>query len=110
MVKSKLVPAIVIGAVVGAAISMFDRTTREHTVEAAKKAKETITYYAQNSDELMQLVESKTAQVQSLYNSSQENISSLLGNLTVEDAKSLPATIMSLVTETKDAFSNNEPK
>ena len=40
MTKSKLIPAIIIGAAVGAAISMFDRATREHTVETAKKAKE----------------------------------------------------------------------
>lgn len=106
MVKSKLVPAILIGAVAGAVISMFDKATREHTVETTKKAKDTVTYYAQNNDELIRLVETKMEQAQSFYSSSQQNISSLLEK--ADDAKTLPATIMSLVTETKDAFSKND--
>lgn len=108
MVKSKLVPAILIGAVAGAIVSMFDKATREHTVETTKKVKETVTYYSQNSDELVRLVETKVEQAQTFYNSSQQNFNSLLEK--VDDAKTLPATVMSLVAETKDAFSNNESK
>lgn len=108
MAKSKLVPAIVIGAAVGAIISMFDKATREHTIETSKKVKDTVTYYAQNNDEFMHLVEAKMEQAQSFYNSSQQNMNLLLEKM--DDAKSLPTTIMSLVSETKDAFSNNEPK
>ena len=52
IMKSKLLPFIAIGAVVGAAISMLDKKTRDHTVDTAKKAKETVTYYAENRDEL----------------------------------------------------------
>ena len=32
MAKSKLLPYVAIGAIVGAAISMLDKTTREHTI------------------------------------------------------------------------------
>ena len=107
MVKSKLVPAVLLGALVGAAISMLDKSTREHTIETSKKIKDTVTYYAQNRDEFVQLVETKVDQAQSVYASTQENITSLMTK--VEDAKSLPETIMSLVTETKDAFSKQSP-
>lgn len=104
MVKSKLLPFIAIGAVVGAAISMFDKNTRDHTVETTKKVKDTVTYYAENRDELMALVESKVEQVQTLYGSVNENVQSLMQN----DIKSLPSTIQSLVSETIDAFSKKD--
>lgn len=107
MVKSKLVPAVLLGALVGAAISMLDKSTREHTIETSKKIKDTVTYYAQNRDELVQLVETKVDQAQSVYSSTQQNLTSFMTK--VEDAKSLPETIMSLVTETKDAFSKQSP-
>ena len=108
MAKSKLIPAVLLGALVGAAISMLDKNTRQHTIETSKKMKDTVTYYAQNRDELLQLVETKVNQAQSMYASTQENITSLMTK--VEDAKSLPETIKSLVTETKDAFSKQSPE
>lgn len=108
MAKSKLIPAVLLGALAGAALSMLDKHTREHTIETSKKMKDTVTYYAQNRDELVRLVETKVDQAQSVYASTQDNLTSLMAK--VEDAKSLPETIMSLVTETKDAFSKQTPK
>ena len=55
----------------------------------------------------MQLVETKVEQAQSVYASTQQNLTSFMTK--VEDAKSLPETIMSLVTETKDAFTKQSP-
>ena len=100
--KSKLLPFVVIGAVVGATISMFDRQTREHTIETSKKVKDTVSYYAANPDELQQLIEDKVGQVQSFYSATSENINSLLAQ--VEDAKALPSTLQSMIMETKDVF------
>lgn len=102
MAKSKLIPAVLLGALTGAVISMLDKNTRQHTIEASKKIKETVTYYAQNSDELVQLIETKVEQAQNLYSSAQKNIDSIMSQ--VEDAKALPDTVMSMVTETKEAF------
>lgn len=100
--KSKLVPFIVIGAVVGAAISLLDRQTREHTIETSKKVKETVSYYATNTDELQQIIEDKVGQAQSFYSAASENVTALLAQ--TEDAKTLPTTLQSMLTETKDAF------
>ena len=107
MVKSKLIPAVLLGALAGAAISMLDKNTRLHTIETSKKVKDTVTYYAQNRDEFVQLVETKVDQAQSVYASTQENITSFMTK--VEDAKSLPETVRSLVAETKEAFSKQNP-
>ncbi|WP_431027992.1 YtxH domain-containing protein [Lysinibacillus sp. LZ02] len=106
MVKSKLVPAILIGAVAGAAISMLDKATREHTIETSKKMKDTVTYYTQNRDEFMQLLETKVEQFQSVYSSTQQNMGVVMTK--IEDAKALPQTVMGLVAETKEAFSKKD--
>lgn len=106
MMKSKLLPFIAIGAVVGAAISMLDKQTRQHTVETTKKVKDTVTYYAENQDELLALVESKMEQVQTFYGSVNDSVQSIMQN--GNDLKSLPATIQGMVSETVDAFSKKE--
>ncbi|WPK13750.1 YtxH domain-containing protein [Lysinibacillus louembei] len=103
--KSKLVPAIILGALTGAALSMLDKQTRQHTVETSKKVKDTISYYSQNRDELQELIETKMEQAQSLYADVTTNIASIMEH--VDDAKTLPSTVKSLVTETKDAFSKS---
>lgn len=102
IMKSKLLPFIAVGAVAGAAISLLDRQTREHTIETSRKVKDTVTYYASNTDELQQLIEDKVGQAQSFYSAATENFNSLLTQ--AEDAKTLSATLQSMVTETKDAF------
>ena len=103
MAKSKLLPFVAIGAIVGAAISMLDKTTREHTVATVKNAKDTVTYYAQNRGELENLIASKVEQVQSLYTNNQEMINSVLSS--AQDAKVLPETLIGMINETKEAFS-----
>lgn len=104
--KSKLLPFIAIGAVTGAAISMLDKHTREHTIETAKKAKDTVTYYTENRDELLALVESKIEQAQSVYGTVNNSIQSIMQN--ENDIKQLPSTIQSMVTETIQAFSKKD--
>jgi hypothetical protein len=103
MAKSKLIPLIALGAVAGAVISLMDKETRTQTVQSVKNAKEKVTYYAQNRDELEHLIASKTEQIQSLYTNNQETINSFLSG--GKDGDSLPKTLLSMVTDTKDAFS-----
>lgn len=102
--KSKLLPFIAIGAVVGAAISMLDKETRNHTVQTAKKAKDTVSYYAENRDELLALVESKVEQAQSLYGTVNSNVQALMQS----DIQKMPSTIQSMVTDTVNAFSKKD--
>ena len=104
--KSKLLPFVAIGAIAGAMISMFDKNTREHTLETTKKVKDTVSYYAENRDELLALVESKVEQVQDIYGAMNNNLQTLMqsGN----DLKTLPTTIQSMVSETISAFSKKD--
>ena len=104
--KSKLLPFIAIGAITGAVISMFDKQTREHTVKTTKKVKDTVSYYAENRDELLALVESKVEQAQDIYGTVNNNVQSLMQN--GSDLKTLPTTIQSMVSETIEAFSKKD--
>ena len=103
MAKSKLLPYVAIGAIVGAAISMLDKTTREHTISSVKNAKDTVTYYAQNRGELENLITSKVEQMQAVYTKNQETINSLLSG--IQESKALPETVVSMMNDTKEAFS-----
>lgn len=106
MSESKLCKAILIGAAVGAAVSMFDRKTREHTIETTKKAKDTVVYYAKNRDELQKLINEKLEQAQKIYANASENINYIVEK--IDEVKEIPSTMQSLVSETKEAFSNKE--
>lgn len=108
MGKSKLLPFVVIGAVVGATISLMDKPTRQHTMETSKKIKETVTYYAENRDELMELVGSKVQRAQSVYSSANDTIQNLLQGQDPNELKTLPSTVQSLVTETIQVFSKKD--
>lgn len=102
MGKSKLIPFIALGALAGAVISMLDKETRTHTQETVKKAKDTVTYYAGNRDELEQLILSKVEQVQSIYSNASENVQSLITQ--AQDVKALPMTLKSMLTDTKETL------
>lgn len=56
--KNKLIPAILIGAAVGAGLSMIDKSTRESLISNSKDLK----YYAQNPDEAKQKFSSDSGQ------------------------------------------------
>ncbi|MFJ8101808.1 YtxH domain-containing protein [Lysinibacillus sp. NPDC096212] len=103
MGRSKLLASIVVGATVGAALSMLDRTTREKTIASTKKMKEAISYYATNREELQVLVEEKVMATKVLCESVSENVNSIIDK--VDEFKELPSTIEGMINDTKSAFS-----
>lgn len=108
MSESKLLKSIVVGAVSGAIISMFDRKTREHAIETTKKVKNTFVYYAKNREELQQFIEQKVEEAQELYDDLSGNINTIVSKL--NEVKEIPNTIQSMVKDTKDVISNPSSK
>ncbi|KGR89978.1 hypothetical protein CD30_14310 [Ureibacillus massiliensis 4400831 = CIP 108448 = CCUG 49529] len=102
MSESKLLKSMVIGALVGAAVSMFDRKTREHTVNNMKKAKDTVQYYVTHRDQLQQMIEEKIAQVQKLYETTQDNVSFIKDKL--DEVREIPVAVQDIMDETKTTF------
>ncbi|MGE7948699.1 YtxH domain-containing protein [Lysinibacillus sp. NPDC093688] len=103
MGRSKLLASIVVGAAVGAALSMLDRVTREKTVATTKKMKEAISYYAANREELQVLVEEKVLAAKVLCEGVTENVNAIVEK--VDEFKELPSTIEGMINDTKSAFS-----
>ncbi|MFF2797739.1 hypothetical protein [Lysinibacillus xylanilyticus] len=103
MGRSKLLASIVVGATVGAALSMFDRVTREKTIASTKKMKEAISYYSANREELQVLVEEKVLAAKVLCENVSENVNSIIDK--VDEFKELPSTIEGMIKDTKSAFS-----
>lgn len=106
MSQSKLCKAMITGALVGAVVSMFDRKTREHTIETTKKVKDTVVYYAKNRDELQNLINEKLETAIKVYENASENINYIVEK--IDEVKEIPGTVQSLVSETKEAFSKEE--
>lgn len=104
MSESKLVKSIVVGAIVGAVISMFDRKTREHTIASTKKVKDTVVYYSKNREELQQIIEQKVDEAQELYDSASQNINSIVSKL--DEVKEIPSAIQTIVKDTKNVMTN----
>lgn len=102
MSECKLLKGIVIGAISGALISMIDKKTRNHTVECLLKAKDTISYYSQNRNELKEIIETQMTNVKQLYTKTTENINLIVE--TIESLKELPESVQNVVNNTKSAI------
>ncbi|KOS71545.1 hypothetical protein AEA09_00615 [Lysinibacillus contaminans] len=106
MGQSKLLASIVVGAAVGAALSMLDRTTREKTIASTKRISETVSYYAANREELQELIQEKVTAAQSFYESASENVNMLVEK--ADEFKEFPSTIQDMISDTKSAFSSSD--
>ena len=102
MSQSKLLKSMIAGALVGAALSLLDRKTREHTINNLKKAKDTVQYYATHRDELQQMIEKKVEQVQKLYETTQDNVGFIKDK--IGEVKEIPVAVQDIMDETKTTF------
>ncbi|MEG0261392.1 MAG: YtxH domain-containing protein [Lysinibacillus sp.] len=103
MARSKLLASVIVGAAVGAALSMLDRTTREKTIETTKRVTNTISYYAANREELQQLIQEKVEAAQTLYENATENVEMFAEK--IEEVIGSPTTVQSVMSDTKSADS-----
>lgn len=106
MKQSKLLASIVVGAALGAAISMFDRTTREKTIAATKRMKKTMGYYVSHRKELQNLIEEKVLAAKVLCDSVSENVNAIAEK--IDEFKELPSTIQGMISDTKSAFTPSD--
>lgn len=106
MNESKLVKGMVIGAIAGVGISMFDRATRENVKYNLKNISSDVKYYSKNRDDLRQVLQEKSEQLQSVYNQFSQDAQYLSSK--VDEIKSLTPQVKTLVSDTKDAFSQSK--
>lgn len=101
MSNSKFGKFILFGALAGAAISLFDRATRQHMAKTTKDMAAEISYYSKNRDVLMSKIQEKKEKYQSVYEQLAGDASYIKQQ--VEELKALTPQVKEVVMNTKDA-------
>lgn len=102
MGNSKFGTFIIVGALTGAVVSMFDRGTRKHIVKKSNNYIMEMKYYAKNTDVLKWKLEEKKAKYKSVFEQLSGDASYIKAQ--VEELKSLTPQVKGLVMDTKEAF------
>ena len=102
MSESKFVKGMLVGAIAGAGISLFDRATREDVKFRLKTVSYDVRYYSKNREELKLKLQEKADKLQTVYNQFSQDAQYITGK--VEEIKELSPQVKTLVSETKDAF------
>ncbi|WP_110113541.1 YtxH domain-containing protein [Bacillus sp. CGMCC 1.16541] len=100
--KSKLLDGILIGALVGAAVSMLHKETREHTIQQSKKLKDKTMFAVQNPQVVTATLKEKYEDVRTTIEQVSEDVAFIAGK--VEQLKEATPQVMEIVQDTKEAF------
>lgn len=102
MGKSKFGMYMILGAVIGGAASLLDKSTRENVIGKSKKAIDMVQYYSQNKDQLSSKIEEQKGKYEAIFEEFSKNATYI--KETVEDVKQLTPQIKELVNDTKEAI------
>lgn len=108
MSTKKFWQGMFIGALVGGAISLFDRTTREAVKEASKQTMSKTVHYIKHPNEAVETVKTKTEQIRQSLEEISDDVSFIVGK--VGELKEMTPQVTNLVTETKDTFTKKGEK
>lgn len=106
MKESKLFKGMVVGALAGAGISLFDRATREEVKYKLKTVSSDVKYYSKNRDDLIMKLQEKAEVLQTVYTQISQDAKYFSGK--VEELKTLTPQVKTLVTDTKEAFEHSK--
>jgi gas vesicle protein len=100
--RNKLVEGIVIGAIIGGAVSLFDKETRSSVIQGSKKLKDKTTTLIQHPELVTDTVKEKYETIRTTIEQVSEDVSFVAGK--VEKLKETTPQVMEIVNDTKDAF------
>ncbi|MEK3976455.1 MULTISPECIES: YtxH domain-containing protein [unclassified Psychrobacillus] len=106
MSESKFVKGILYGAILGGALTMLDRKTRDSVMNQSRRVRNEIKYYNKNRDELKQTIEQQVTKWQSVYNQFTSDAKYI--SQKVNEVKEITPQVKTLVTDTKDTFSQSK--
>lgn len=98
--KNKLIPFLLIGAAVGALISLFDKNTRDSITSKSKD----VTYYAKHPKELQQRISTQSSEP-SKFDSLKEEVS--FWKETIEEIRRNNPELERAVMDAKDTLMEN---
>lgn len=100
--RNKLVEGIVIGAIIGGAVSLFDKETRSAVIQGSKKLKDKTTTLIQHPELVTHTVKEKYETIRTTIEQVSEDVSFVAGK--VEKLKETTPQVMEIVNDTKEAF------
>ncbi|GAB1809768.1 YtxH domain-containing protein [Priestia megaterium] len=100
--RNKLVEGIVIGAIIGGAVSLFDKETRSSVIQGSKKLKDKTTTLIQHPELVTDTVKEKYEIIRTTIEQVSEDVSFVAGK--VEKLKETTPQVMEIVNDTKEAF------
>lgn len=106
MNRNKFGQYIILGALVGAVVSLCDRSTREQVFTKSKGIVSNIRFYTSHPDVLKSKVQEKTEKYQSIYEQFSSDATYLKEK--VDELKQLSPQVKEMVVDTKDTFSDSK--
>lgn len=106
MNRNKFGKYILIGALAGAVISLFDRYTRRQILDKSTGLVSDIRFYSTNSDLLRSKMQEKTEKYQSIYEQFTNDATYIKEK--VEELKQLTPQVKEMVVDTKDTFTDSK--
>ena len=100
--RNKLVEGIVIGAIIGGAVSLSDKETRSSVIQGSKKLKDKTTTLIQHPELVTDTVKEKYETIRTTIEQVSEDVSFVAGK--VEKLKETTPQVMEIVNDTKEAF------
>lgn len=106
MGKSKFGLFMMLGAVIGAFVSLFDRSTRDQVKRKSKNIISDVRFYSKNPDILKQKAKQKTDKIQSMYE--QFSGDAMYIKEKVDELKLLSPQVKEIVVDTKETFADSK--
>ncbi|MDM5296436.1 YtxH domain-containing protein [Peribacillus simplex] len=100
--KSKFMQAVFIGALVGAAVSLFDKNTRYSVLENSKSCLSNMKELVKNPNGVLSQVRETSSKVRSTVEKISDDVSFI--SQKVEEMKDIPSQVAQVVIETKEVF------
>ncbi|WP_285768539.1 YtxH domain-containing protein [Peribacillus sp. SI8-4] len=100
--KSKFMQAIIIGAVAGAVVSLFDKTTRTSVLDNSKSCMGNVRDFVKNPNGFLSQVRETSKKVRSTVEKISDDVTFI--SQKVEEMKDIPAQVAQVVMETKEVF------
>jgi len=106
MSENKLGKGILYGALIGGAVTMLDRKTRDAVINKSRFVRNEIQYYSKNREELKTTIESQVSKWKAFYEQFASDATYL--SQKVNEVKEITPQVKTLLTDTKDAFAQSK--
>ncbi|WP_071396141.1 hypothetical protein [Bacillus tuaregi] len=102
MSSSKFWKGVIIGAVAGGVISLFDRSTRNSVMESCRNTTGKVTHYVKHPQEAVDFVKESTARIRTTIEGVGDEVSFIAEK--IEELKEITPQVVDIVKDTKEVF------